>query len=200
MKKTAESIIHEYALYKIMAKNGKVLEVANYNPENGAAIQLWDYAGQPWQQWSFISCGSSNYRIKNHFTGKVIDLAFRTTTAGTLLHQWNQLSHKSQSWIVEHTADGVRLRNEYAGKCMDLAEMSTANGTRAQIWTDVEGGSQEWRIVRIREKTKDTENRDPIKKDAPADVIQTPSQRKHENDLVKKISGKVAGKKRKVKA
>ena len=39
----------ENEFYIIKAPNGKVLEVKNFNTENGAAIQLWSYAGHPWQ-------------------------------------------------------------------------------------------------------------------------------------------------------
>ena len=43
--------LEENEFYLIKAPNGKVLEIKNFNTENGAAIRLWDYAGHPWQQW-----------------------------------------------------------------------------------------------------------------------------------------------------
>ena len=49
-KKTSETVLTEGRFYTIASSNGRVLEVANYNPESGAAIQLWDYAGAEWQQ------------------------------------------------------------------------------------------------------------------------------------------------------
>ena len=51
MAKTSQVVLMENEFYLIKAPNGKVLEVKNFNTENGAAIQLWDYAGHPWQQW-----------------------------------------------------------------------------------------------------------------------------------------------------
>ncbi len=154
MKKSAQSIIMEDAFYTIAAANGKVLEVANFNTEDGAAIQLWDYSGQPWQQWRFEAVGGDAYRIRNRFTDKCIDLALRGTVAGTLLHQWSPLSDHSQQWKLENGTQGTRIRSVRADKCIDLAQMSTANGARAQIWTDVEGGNQEWVIKRVTERKK----------------------------------------------
>ena len=55
----------ENEFYLIKAPNGKVLEVKNFNTENGAAIQLWDYAGHPWQQWQFVDAGEGRWRIQN---------------------------------------------------------------------------------------------------------------------------------------
>ena len=71
MKKSAQTVIREGACYTIAAANGRVLEVADFNTENGASIRLWSYEGQPWQQWIFEEAAEGQYRIKNRFTGKV---------------------------------------------------------------------------------------------------------------------------------
>ena len=44
MAKASQAVILENEFYIIKAPNGKVLEVKNFNTENGAAIQLWSYA------------------------------------------------------------------------------------------------------------------------------------------------------------
>jgi len=191
VKKAAQSVILEDAFYKIAAPNGRVLEVADFNTENGAAVQLWDDAGQPWQQWSFVPAGGGSYRIKNRFTGKVIDLAFRGTVQGTLLHQWSEVSHKSQQWLLEPGARGTRIRSVLAGKCVDLAEMCTSNGARAQIWADVDGGNQEWRILRVQDRQSQPRRAEDA---APGSFeeseAKTVLQRRHEEELVRKIGGR----------
>ena len=48
MAKASQVVLSENEFYLIKAPNGKVLEVKNFNTENGAAIRLWDYAGHPW--------------------------------------------------------------------------------------------------------------------------------------------------------
>ena len=92
MAKAAQVVLLENEYYLIKAPNGKVLEVKNFNTENGAAIRLWDYAGHPWQQWKFVDAGDGRWRIENRFTGKMIDLALGGVVEGTWLHQWSRTS------------------------------------------------------------------------------------------------------------
>ena len=63
MAKASQVVILENEFYIIKAPNGKVLEVKNFNTENGAAIQLWSYAGHPWQQWQFVDAGEGRWRM-----------------------------------------------------------------------------------------------------------------------------------------
>ena len=63
MAKASQAVILENEFYIIKAPNGKVLEVKNFNTENGAAIQLWSYAGHPWQQWQFVDAGEGRCPI-----------------------------------------------------------------------------------------------------------------------------------------
>ena len=107
MAKASQAVILENEFYIIKAPNGKVLEVKNFNTENGAAIQLWSYAGHPWQQWQFVDAGEGRWRIRNRFTGKFIDLALGGVVEGAWLHQWGRTSGLSQcagSWSPPGTA------------------------------------------------------------------------------------------------
>ena len=78
----------------------------NFNTENGAAIQLWSYAGHPWQQGQFVDAGEGRWRIGNRFTGKMMDLALGGVVEGTWLHQWDRTSGLSQCWALEPTRSG----------------------------------------------------------------------------------------------
>ena len=142
MAKASQVVLMENEFYLIKAPNGKVLEVKNFNTENGAAIGLWDYAGHPWQQWQFVDAGEGRWRIQNRFTGKFIDLALGGVIEGTWLHQWSRSSGLSQCWALEPTRSGrTRIRNVLADKYIDLVGMNTANGAQAQIWNYVSGGN-----------------------------------------------------------
>ena len=91
----------------------------------------------------------------------MIDLALGGVVEGTWLHQWSRTNGWSQCWTLEPTRNGhTRIRNVLADKYIDLVGMNTANGAQAQIWTYVAGGNQEWDL----------------------------SQRKHQNDLVRKLN------------
>lgn len=70
MKKSAQTVIRPDAYYTIAAANGRVLEVADFNTENGASVRLWSYEGQPWQQWQFVEAGEGEYRIKNRLPAR----------------------------------------------------------------------------------------------------------------------------------
>ena len=75
-------------------------------------------------------------------------------------------------------------RWQRAQKYIDLVGMNTANGAQAQIWNYVSGGNQEWNLVRVdpaftQISARGNEAHDPEP---------TPSQRKHQNDLVRKLN------------
>ena len=117
MAKASQVVILENEFYIIKAPNGKVLEVKDFNTENGAAIQLWSYAGHPWQQWQFVDAGGGRWRIQNRFTGKVIDLALGGVVEGTWLHQWSRTNGWSQCWTLEPTRSGhTRIRKCAGGQ------------------------------------------------------------------------------------
>ena len=166
MAKASQVVLLENEFYLIKAPNGKVLEIKNFNTENGAAIRLWDYAGHPWQQWQFVDAGEGRWRIRNRFTGKFIDLALGGVVEGTWLHQWGRTSGLSQCWELESTRNGrTRIRNVLADKYIDLVGMNTSNGAQAQIWNYVSGGNQEWNLVRVDPDTAQTNARAEEKRD-----------------------------------
>ena len=154
-KKIAQTVITEDKFYTIAAANGKVVEVKDYNTENGAQSQLWDNANAEWQQWSCVRAGEGVYRIKNRFTGKMMDLDCSGVTDGTHVHQWEGANASSQLWIVEPANDGrVKIKTNLDGKCMDLVNMNTENGAVLQIWADVNGDNQYWTINEVTRKPK----------------------------------------------
>ena len=164
MKKSAQTVIREGAYYTIAAANGRVLEVADFNTENGASVRLWSYEGQPWQQWTFEEAADGQYRIRNRFTGKVMDLAMGGVANGTWVHQWSVTSGASQRWQVMPASGGcVKLRNVLADKVIDLVSMRVDNGTQAQIWQDVFGENQLWRLDPVPDKL--------LQKDPPPPVV-----------------------------
>ena len=184
-KRSSQVILQEGEFYTIAAPNGKVLEVANYNMDNGAAIPLWDYAGHPWQQWTFVESGDGEYRIKNRFTGKVIDLMMSGVVEGTWLHQWARNSGASQRWKLEETRGGrVRIRSVLANKCIDLVGLNTRNGARAQIWLDVQGGNQEWKLTRVDIRETDAVPMQDLQAKA------AEAHRRRQAEMVEKIGGK----------
>ena len=173
-KKIAQTVLTEGKFYTISAANGKVIEVADYNIDNGAKIQLMDNANFEWQQWNFVAAGDGVYRIQNRFTGKMMDLDMGGVSDGTRVHQWEGAQASSQLWVVEPTNDGrVKIKSNLAGKLLDPG-MATENGTVLQIWADVNGDNQFWTINEV------TRNRN-IAKTPYIQSHQTPQHQKNRN-------------------
>ena len=101
MKRSAQTVLQEGMFYTIAAPNGRVLEVADFNTENGASVRLWSYEGQPWQQWSFEETADGPVPASaTVFTGKVMDLAMSGVVNGTWVHQWSATTGAGQRWEV----------------------------------------------------------------------------------------------------
>lgn len=123
----------------------------------------------------------------------MIDLVQDGVVEGTWLHQWSRTSGLSQCWILEPLRNGrTRIRSALANKYIDLVGMNTSNGAQAQIWLEVPGGNQEWNLERVDDIT--------IRPAPHTDEVgyphgQTPAQRRHQDDLVRKLnqSGKGRG-------
>ena len=58
--------------YQIAAKNGRVLEVADFNTASGAAVQLWDNVKEDSQIWLLVEVAEGLYKLENKLTGKVL--------------------------------------------------------------------------------------------------------------------------------
>ena len=189
MKRSAQTVIREGAYYTIAAANGRVLEVADFNTENGASVRLWSYEGQPWQQWTFEEAADGQYRIRNRFTGKVMDLAMSGVVNGTWVHQWSKTSGAGQRWELVPADNGrVKIRNVLADKVIDLVGMRVDNGTQAQIWQDVYGENQLWRLEPVPAKLLNDPPAAPVRTAAPK-TTRTPTGK---GAKAKKTSGKGA--------
>ena len=172
-KKIAQTVLTEGKFYTISAANGKVVEVADYNIDNGAKIQLMDNANFEWQQWGFVAAGDGVYRIRNRFTGKMMDLDMGGVSDGTRVHQWEGAQASSQLWVVEPTNDGrVKIKSNLAGKLLDPG-MATENGTVLQIWADVNGDNQFWTIDEVTRKPKTSVKATTVKAKAAAEKAAT---------------------------
>lgn len=153
MRKIAQTVIAAEKYYTITGTSGRVVEAAE-PAENGAAVQLGNYAHKPSQEWAFLRVGEGVYRIQNRGTGKMLDLTLNGTANGTWLHQWEDVNSSSQMWIVEPTNDGrVKLKAQLANtRCLDTVGMSSEVGARLQIWEDVNGENQLWTLAEAVEK------------------------------------------------
>ena len=138
MRKSAQTVIRPDAYYTIAAANGRVLEVADFNTENGASIRLWSYEGQPWQQWIFEEAAEGQYRIKNRFTGKVMDLAMSGVVIdlvgmrvdnGTQAQIWRDVFGENQLWSIQPVPDKLLQKDMPKPEPKKTAPKSTRTQT-----------------------------------------------------------------------
>ena len=126
------------------------------------------------------------YRIRNRFTGKVMDLAMGGVSNGTWVHQWQATTGASQRWqLVPASGGKVKLKNALADKVIDLAGMRMDNGAQAQIWQDVLGENQLWRLDPVPDKL--------LNKDTPAPVPRAAAPKRTRTQTGSKGAAKKSG-------
>ena len=132
MRKSAQTVIRPDAYYTIAAANGRVLEVADFNTENGASVRLWSYEGQPWQQWQFVEAGGrastasgTALRVRSWTWPCPASATAPGSTSG------GQTAGAGQRWqIVEAGGGKVKLRNVLADKVIDWWECAWRTALR----------------------------------------------------------------------
>ena len=120
----------------VVTKAGTCLDAAGGSTANGTAVQVWDCASVPAQDWTYDG-------QKLTALGKCLDLEQGGTSAGTFAHLWDCVDVPSQKWTrTGHS----QYYNPGSGRCLDVAGGSTVNGSRAQIWDCHSGASQKWTL------------------------------------------------------
>ena len=110
-KKIAQTVLTEGKFYTISAANGKVIEVADYNIDNGAKIQLmggvsdgtrvhqWEGAQASSQLWVVEPTNDGRVKIKSNLAGKLLDPGMATEN-GTVLQIWADVNGDNQFWTI----------------------------------------------------------------------------------------------------
>ena len=82
-------------------------------------------------------------------SGRVLDVAGASKSAGANVQLWNAGKGKNQRWIVSHDQDGyVTLRNVNSGLALDVAGASAKAGANVLQWNAGKGRNQKWIAVR----------------------------------------------------
>jgi len=94
--------------------------------------------------------GSGPYYIQNRYSGLVLDDTGWSTSNGTLIEQWSNVSGQAnQEWSLNATGDGYYyIKNSYSGLVLDDTGWSTSNGTQIEQWSQGNAqANQEWSLV-----------------------------------------------------
>jgi uncharacterized membrane protein YgcG len=137
------------AYYVIVNHNsGKAIDDYGWSTSNGSPVNQWTRNNLDVQQWQFISVGSGYYKIKNKFSGKVLELP--NSTYGTQLVQNSDNGSTVQNFALKDSSNGyVRLINRHSNNVLDVWQFSTADGAKIAGYQDLDGWNQQWQLVNV---------------------------------------------------
>jgi hypothetical protein len=88
---------------------------------------------------------NGTYRIINRNSGKVLDVANKSTANGANVHQWTWLNGTNQQWNVNDIGNGqYNIVGVQSGKYLDVTSGSTADGANIEIWQNTGGNNQKF--------------------------------------------------------
>jgi hypothetical protein len=131
----------------INRNSGKGLDIVERSPHDKAAIQQWQYADQPNQNWEIISVGDSEVIIVSAFSGRVLDIEGDIGSNGSKIYQTEWNGAKSQRWRLEKSGSRWRrIVNAGSNKCLDVSNYSKENGAGIWQWDCHGRSNQQWQI------------------------------------------------------
>ena len=104
------------------------MDVADFSKENGAQVQLYDYLGNPHQQFILYDCGEGYYQLVARNSGKVVEIPQSSKGNGEWIKIYDNNGTHTQQWaVVENRYDeasAVTLYTDkgYKGKAVTLSE------------------------------------------------------------------------------
>ncbi|MFF5567115.1 ricin-type beta-trefoil lectin domain protein [Streptomyces sp. NPDC012623] len=117
--------------------NDTCVHVANSDPQDGSALQMWTCNGTDAQRWDLTDEGQLRA------LGKCMDVEWSGTENGTPVRLWECNASDAQKW--EPQPDGT-LRNTGSGRCLDIPSGNTENGTALVLWDCLGNDNQVWRL------------------------------------------------------
>lgn len=88
------------------------------------------------------------YRITSKVSGKVLNIADKSTADGAKLQQWTNYNAANQQFKVEEQSDRYyKITAMHSGLVLDVPNSSQSNGVQLQQWTDNGTSAQRWGIV-----------------------------------------------------
>jgi hypothetical protein len=98
--------------------------------KDGKPLELWDCGNVPWEDWTFVSDGTSDGRGTFQSLGLCMDVAGASTAAGTTIQLANCSGNPAQVWTLSPQNDLVSI---LADKCADATNAGTGNGTQLRL-------------------------------------------------------------------
>lgn len=104
------------------------MDVLNSSKDNGAQVQLYDYLGNPHQQFILYDCGEGYYQLVARNSGKVVEIPQSSKGNGEWIKIYDNNGTHTQQWAVvenrcnEAPAVILYTDRDYKGKAVTLSE------------------------------------------------------------------------------
>ena len=127
---TFTEVMNGKGVYSICSYGNKNrgMDVVDFSKENGAQVQLYDYLGNPHQQFILYDCGEGYYQLVARNSGKVVEIPQSSKGNGEWIKIYDNNGSHTQQWaVVENRYDeasAVTLYTDkgYKGKAVTLSE------------------------------------------------------------------------------
>ena len=127
---TFTEVMNGKGVYSICSYGNKNrgMDVADFSKDNGAQVQLYDYLGNPHQQFILYDCGEGYYQLVARNSGKVVEIPQSSKGNGEWIKIYDNNGTHTQQWaVVENRYDeasAVTLYTDkgYKGKAVTLSE------------------------------------------------------------------------------
>ena len=127
---TFTEVMNGKGVYSICSYGNKNrgMDVVDFSKENGAQVQLYDYLGNPHQQFILYDCGEGYYQLVARNSGKVVEIPQSSKGNGEWIKIYDNNGSHTQQWAVvenrydEASAVTLYTDADYKGKAVTLSE------------------------------------------------------------------------------
>ena len=127
---TFTEVMNGKGVYSICSYGNKNrgMDVADFSKDNGAQVQLYDYLGNPHQQFILYDCGEGYYQLVARNSGKVVEIPHSSKGNGEWIKIYDNNGTPTQQWAVvenrydEASAVTLYTDKDYKGKAVTLSE------------------------------------------------------------------------------
>ncbi len=128
------------------------LDVAGASKEDGANVQIYHGTEDELQVFTVTWLGADKgYKIIHRNSGKSLDVAGRSITAGTNVWQWEYFNppEHTQDWVINEVDNGAyyTIQSRGSGFYLDVSDAIAADNTNVTIWKGNGGAAQKWRFI-----------------------------------------------------
>ena len=127
---TFTEVMNGKGVYSICSYGNKNrgMDVVDFSKDNGAQVQLYDYLGNPHQQFILYDCGEGYYQLVARNSGKVVEIPQSSKGNGEWIKIYDNNGSHTQQWAVvenrydEASAVTLYTDADYKGKAVTLSE------------------------------------------------------------------------------